>query len=144
WASARRQRVPAASGPRSFFSANSAMSLIARSNRLLTSRVFFQPASSARVSIHFSTQSPMALESPDLQTLANAFASFLYRSRFGRGGRGRASCGLGVRISFHGMPGVRPIQAERRFVPSVYVEGGHRPFRELEAPRALADRVRLP
>ena len=42
-----------------------------------------------------------------------SFVTFLYCSRLGRGGSGSAS---DIRISFHGMPGVRTNQAERRFV----------------------------
>src|SRR5215472_9633341 len=44
----------------------------------------------------------MAAGSPDLLARSSSFASFLYCSALGRGGRGRAACGLGnIRISFH-------------------------------------------
>src|SRR5262249_58350425 len=84
-------------------------------------------------------QSRMTLGSLDLAARSSSFASFLYCSRSGRAGSGRAACGLGnIRISFHCMPGVRTIQAERRFVPSIYMlMGGHCPFRGLDAPLAL-------
>src|SRR6202035_544055 len=63
--------------------------------------------------------------SPGLESLTKSFARFLYCSRLGRGGRGSAS---DIRISFHGMPGVRTNQAERRFVAIRLFERWARPF----------------
>src|SRR5919201_577556 len=85
-------------------------------------------------SIHSLAQVRRALGSPELQILTRSVARFLYCSRLGRGGSGSAS---DIRISFHGMPGVRTNQAERRFVAfSLSWVGGHGPFRGLDAPLA--------
>ncbi len=90
---------------------------------------------SGRRAIQASTQARMAslvaamfvsaAESPARQAFSRSLASFLYCSRLGRAGSGRASCGLGnIRISFQGVPGVRTDQAERRSVPSIFALSG--------------------
>ena len=80
----------------------------------------------------------MAAGSPDLHDFTRSLASFLYCSRFGRDGRGSASCGLGyIRISFHDAPGVRTVRLKEGSCRSER-GGWARPFpRTGCAPRAL-------
>src|SRR5262249_53347681 len=80
---------------------------------LCASGVIACPCRRARVSAQRAAHSRIAPGSTDLQAYCRSLASFLYCSRLGRGGKGRAS---DIRISFHHVPGVRTGQAERRFV----------------------------
>src|SRR5262249_42905453 len=78
-----------------------------------TSGVISWACSRAIVSAQRAAQSRIAPGSPDLQARWKSFASFLYCSMLGLGGRGSAS---DIRSSFHGCAWCPPIQAERRFV----------------------------
>src|SRR5216684_689693 len=103
-----------------FACAKLATSRIQPSVRTGSCGVISMPDRSTGPLTQFVDQLRTASGSVDLVARTSSFASFLYCSRLGRGGRGRASCGLGnMRISFHRMPGVRTNQAERRSVPSV-------------------------
>src|SRR6185503_1303284 len=94
--------------------------------RRRSSEVISWPWSRAIFSAQLANQSRIAPASQDLQARLKSFASFLYCSRLGRGGRGSAS---DIRISFQYVPGVRVNQAERRFVAlRLVVSGWALPF----------------
>ena len=118
-----------------------------RDRSILTGRsaVMLKPDSFTSASTHCDAQKRIALGSFDLQAFTRFLASFLYFLRSGRGGSGRAACGLGnMRISFQCLPGVRTDQAERRFVTFINsLQGGHGPFRGLEASHTLGASVSL-
>src|SRR5262245_58741743 len=96
-----------------FVCANSVMSRIQPSMRTGRGGAISMAEPSTSLVTQVVDQLRMALASIDLLARSSSFASFLYCSRLGRAGRGRAACGLGnIRISFHHMPEVRISQAE--------------------------------
>ena len=97
----------------------------------------------ARDSIQWVIHARRADGSAELAARARSLASFLYWSRLGRAGSGRASCGANIRSSFQvhawSPHEVRLKEGSLAFEKSG--EGGHGPFRGLEAPFALGVRI---
>src|SRR6266566_1137979 len=79
--------------------------------------VRFRPARRTKESTQLAAQERTPLESEERKVLIRSLARFLYCSRRGRGGSGRASCGWGnIRSSFQSCLESAQGQAERRFV----------------------------